>query len=324
MKRREFITTLGGAAVTWPLAARAQQAGKLPTIGVLGADATGWRPWIDAFMERLRALGWTEGRTIAIEYRWSEGLPERAAEMAAEFVQLKVDVILTNGSAVATLMRATSVIPIVFALSPDPVGGGLVASLARPGGNVTGLSIEATDLASKRLEVLREVVPGLHRLAVMVDVGYPQAVREMGEVQAAARTLGIEVVPLEIRRAEDIAPAFAALKVQADALYITIDALVLANRRDIITLALGARLPTIFGTRDYVQAGGLMSYGANFPDLFRRAADMVDKILRGAKPGDIPVEQPTKFELVLNLKTAKALGLTIPESFLSRADELIE
>jgi putative tryptophan/tyrosine transport system substrate-binding protein len=322
--RREFISALGGATVAWPLAARAQPAGRLPIIGVAGPDATGWRPWTDAFVERLRALGWIEGRTIAIEYRWSEGRPERAAEIAAEFVRLKVDVILTSGNAITTLMQATSVIPIVFPLAPDPVGGGVVASLARPGGNVTGLSIQATDLASKRLEFLREVVPGLHRLAVLVDAGYPQAMREMGEVQAAARTLGIEVAPLEIRRAEDIAPAFAALKPQADALYIAIDGLILANRTPIITLALGARLPTIFGTRDYVQAGALMSYGPNFPDLFRRAADLVDKILRGTKPGDIPVEQPTKFELVLNLTTAKALGLTIPESFLSRADEVIE
>ena len=324
MKRREFMTLLGGGMVTWPLAARAQQAGKLPTIGVLGADATGWRPWTDAFMERLRALGWIEGRTIAIEYRWLEGHPERAAEIAAEFVRLKVDVILTSGLAVTTLMQATSVIPIVFALAPDPVGGGLVASLARPGGNVTGISIEATDLASKRLEFLREVVPGLHRLALMVNVGYRQAMLEMSAVQAAARTLGIEVAPLEIRRAEDIAPAFAALKGQADALYIAIEALVLANRTPINTLALGAHLPTIFGARDYVQAGGLMSYGPNFPDLFRHDADLVDKILRGTKPADLPVEQPTKFELVINLTTAKALGLTLPESFLARADELIE
>jgi putative ABC transport system substrate-binding protein len=324
MRRRDFIKVIAGSAAAWPLAARAQQAGKLPTIGLLGADAMGWRQWTDAFTERLRALGWIEGRTVAIEYRWSEGRPERAAEIAAEFVRLKVDLILTAGSAVTTLMQATPVIPIVFALAPDPVGAGLVASFARPGGNVTGISIQATDLASKRVEFLREIVPGLHRLAVMVNVGYPQAVREMGEVQAAARTLGIDVAPLEIRRAEDIAPAFAALKAQADALYIAIESLILANRTSIITLAVGARLPTIFGTRDYVQAGGLMSYGPNFADLFRHAADMVDKILRGTKPGDIPVEQPTKFELVLNLTTAKALGLTIPESFLSRADELIE
>ena len=323
MKRREFITLLGGA-VAWPLAARAQQAGKLPTIGFLGADAAAWRPWTDAFVARLRELGWIEGRTIAIEYRWSEGRPERVAEIAAEFVRLKVDVIVANGIAVPTLEQATAVIPIVFAVAPDPVGTGLVASLARPGGNVTGLSLQQADTSSKRLELLRAVVPRLGRLAIIADVGFPQGVLEMGEVQAAARTLGLEVAPLEIRQAEDIASAFEALKGQADALYVVVDALVAANRTRIITLALGARLPTIFNTRDYVQAGGLMSYGANLPDLFRHAADFVDKILHGTKPGDIPVEQPTKFELVINLKTAKALGMTIPETFLLRADEVIE
>ena len=220
MNWREFITLLGGAAAAWPLAARAQQSGKLPTIGFLGTDASVWSPWTAAFVERLRELGWIEGRTIAIEYRWAEGRPERVAEIAAEFVRLKVDVIVTYGGAVATLKQATAVIPIVFALAIDPVGSGLVASLARPGGNVTGLSIQPTDLAGKRLELLREVVPGLRRLAIMVNVGYPQAVLEMGEVQAAARTLGLEVAPLEIRRAEDIAPAFEALKAQADALYV--------------------------------------------------------------------------------------------------------
>jgi ABC-type uncharacterized transport system substrate-binding protein len=200
----------------------------------------------------------------------------------------------------------------------------LVASLARPGGNVTGLSNQAIDLASKRLELLREVVPRLRRLAIMVNIGYPAAVLEMGEVQVAARTLSLEVALLEIRRANDIAPAFEALKAQADALYIVGDALVNANRTRIITLALGARLPIMFNTRIYVQAGALMSYGPNFLDQFRRTAELVDKILHGAKPADIPVEQPTKFELVLNLTTAKALGLMIPESLLLRADEVIE
>jgi putative tryptophan/tyrosine transport system substrate-binding protein len=324
MKRRGFIALLGGAATAWPLAALAQQAGKLPTIGFLGADASVFSPWTVAFAGRLRELGWVEGRTIAIEYRWDEGRIERDAEIAAEFVRLKVDVIVTVGPAVPTLKQATAVIPIVFSLGNDPVGGGLVASLTRPGGNVTGLSLQATDLAGKRLEILREVDPHLRQLAVMGNVGYPDVVLEMGEVQAAARTLGIEVAPLEIRRAEDIAPAFAALKTKADALYVMGDPLVAANRRRIITLALGARLPTIFNNRAFVQAGGLMSYGPNYSDLFRRTAELVDKILRGMKPGDIPVEQPTKFELILNLTTAKALGLTIPESFLLRADEVIE
>jgi putative ABC transport system substrate-binding protein len=324
MRRRKFMTLLGGVATTWPLAAHAQQPGKLMTIGFLGADPSGWGPWAAAFAGRLRELGWIEGRTIAIEYRWSEGRPTRVAEIAVEFVRLNVDVIVTMGSAVTTLKQATAVIPIVFAVATDPLGDGLVASLARPGGNVTGLSQQSTDLAGKRLGLLREAVPRIHRLAILVDIGYPGAVLEMGEVQAAARALGVDVAPLEIRRAEDIAPAFDALRPAADALYVVGDALVSANRTRIITLALGARLPTIFYSRDFVQAGALMSYGPNYPEMLRRAADLVDKILRGTKPGDIPVEQPTKFELVINLTTAKALGLTIPSSFLSLADELIE
>jgi putative ABC transport system substrate-binding protein len=324
MRRREFITLVGGAAVAWPLAVRAQQTGKLPTIGFLGADAAAFSPWTAAFVARMRELGWIEGRTIAIEYRWSEGRPERYAEIAAEFVRLKVDVIVTVGSAVPTVKQATTVIPIVFAVGIDPVGSGLVASLAHRGGNVTGLSIQATDLAGKRLELLREVVPQLHRLAIMFDVGNSQPVLEMGETQAAARTLGLEVAPLVIQRAEDIAPAFAALKPQADALYVAVDQLVVANLTRILALALGARLPTIFSTRDFVKAGAFMSYEPNYSDLFRHSADYVDKILRGTKPGDIPVEQPTKFELVINLTTAKALGRPIPESFLARADEVIE
>jgi putative ABC transport system substrate-binding protein len=324
LRRREVITLFGGAAAAWPLAARAQQPGKLPTIGFLGTDASVWRPWTAAFVERLRGLGWIEGRSIAIEYRWLEGRLDRVAEIAAEFVHLKVDCIVTNGDAVPTIKKATSVIPIVFAIANDPVGGGLVASLARPGGNVTGLSGQATDLAAKRLELLREVVPRLRRLAIMLNVGYPSAVLEMGEVQAAARALGIEVAPLEIRRAEDIAPAFDMLKPQADALYVVVDTLVSANRTRIITFALGARLPTIWNTRGFVQAGGLMSYGPNFLDLFRSTAGLVDKILRGMKPADLPVEQPTKFDMVFNLITAKAIGLDVPPTLLARADEVIE
>jgi putative tryptophan/tyrosine transport system substrate-binding protein len=322
--RRDFITLLGGAAAAWPLAARAQQPAKLPTIGFLGSDASAWGSWTAAFVQRLRELGWIEGRTIAIEYRWSEGRAERHAEIAAEFVRLKVDVIVSNAIAVPTLMQATAVIPIVFALGPDPVGAGVVASLARPGGNVTGLSNQSTDIAGKRLELLREVLPRLRRLAIIGNVDFPQGVLEMAEVQAVARGLGIKVAPLEIRRAEDIAPAFEALKAQADALYVVGDALVNVNRTRIMTFSLSARLPTIFTTRSFVQAGGLMSYGPNVSDQFRRTAELVDKILRGTKPGDIPVEQPSRFELVINLTTAKALGLTIPESFLLRADEVIE
>jgi putative tryptophan/tyrosine transport system substrate-binding protein len=324
MRRREFITLISLAVAARPLIARAQQPNRLPLIGFMGANASIFSPWTAAFVGRLRELGWIEGRTIAIEYRWSEGRPERNAEIAAEFVRLKVDVIVTLGSAVPALKRVTSDIPIVFALSTDPVGGGLVASLARPGGNVTGLSNQAADVASKRFEFLREVVPHLRRLAIMLNVNFPQAVLEMTGVQAAARKLDLEVTPLEIRAAEDIAPAFEELNAKADALYVVDDALVTANRTRILTLALGARLPAIFNNRSFVEVGGFMSYGPNFPDLFRRAADLVDKILRGAKPADIPVEQPTKFDLVFNLTTAKALGLTIPHNLLVLADEVVE
>jgi putative ABC transport system substrate-binding protein len=324
MRRREFITLISISVAARPLIARAQQPNKLPLIGFMGANASVFSPWTAAFVGRLRELGWIEGRTIAIEYRWSEGRPERNAEIAAEFVRLNVDVIVTLGSAVPALKRVTSSIPIVFALSTDPVGGGLVASLARPGGNVTGLSNQAADVASKRFEFLREVVPHLRRLAIMLNVGFPQAVLEMAGVQAAARKLDLEVTPLEIRGADDIAPAFEQLNAKGDAFYVVDDALVTANRTRILTLALGARLPAIFNNRSFVEVGGFMSYGPNFPDLFRRAADLVDKILRGAKPAEIPVEQPTKFDLVFNLTTAKALGLTIPHNLLVLADELIE
>jgi ABC-type uncharacterized transport system substrate-binding protein len=325
MKRREFIT-LGGAVAAWPLAARAQQVGKLPTIGFLGPlSQSSMSPWTAAFVQRLRELGWIEGRTVAIEYRWGEGRDERFVEIAAEFVRLKVDVIVTGGTAaVIAAKQATSVIPIVFGTAGDPVGTGLVASLAQPGGNVTGLSNQSADLPGKRVDLLRQVVPGLRRLAIMANISSPIGVLEMNEVQAAARTLGLDVVASEIRRAEDIAPAIDALKGRADALYVVTEALVNTNRIRLNTLALGARLPTLHGVRDYVEAGGLMSYGPNFPDLFRRAGEYVDKILRGAKPGGIPVEQPTKFDLAINLTTAKALGLKIPESFLLRADEVIE
>ena len=323
MRRREFIALLGSAAA-WPLAARAQQPGKLPTIGFLGADASAFSPWTAAFVAHLRELGWIENRNIAIEYRWSEGRTERYAEIAAEFVRLKVDVIVTVGSAVPTVVQVTTAIPIVFAVAIDPVGNGLVASLAKPGGNVTGLSLQAAHLAGKRLELLREVVPQLRRLAIIFNVGNAQPVLEMRETEAAARTLGIEVVPLEIRRVEDFSPAFQALRGNADALYVAIDQLMVANLMRILTLALGARLPTIFSTRDFVRGGGFMSYGPSYTERFGRAADYVDKILRGAKPGDIPVEQPTKFELVVNLITAQALGLEVPPTLLAIADEVIE
>jgi putative tryptophan/tyrosine transport system substrate-binding protein len=328
MRRREVITLLGGAAVAWPLAALAQQPAKLPTIGFLGTQTpTAQSSWTAAFVQRLRELGWIDGRTVTIEYRWAEGegRSARYAEIAAEFVALKVDVIVTNGTAtVIAAKQTTSVIPIVFASAGDPVGNGLVVSLAQPGGNVTGLSVQAPDLASKRLELLREVVPGLRHLAILANAANPIFVPEMAEVQAAARTLGLEVATSKIGRADDIAPAIDAFKGRADALYVFPDPLVDTNRNLIDTLALDARLPTMHGQRDFVEAGGLMSYGSNYEDLWRRAAEYVDKIFHGTKPADIPIEQPTKFDLVINLKTAKALGLTVPHNLLVLADEVIE
>jgi putative ABC transport system substrate-binding protein len=323
IERREFLAALGSAAA-WPLAARAQQAGKLPTIAVLGADPAVWASWTAAFEARLGQLGWLQGRTVTIEYRWAEGRATGDAEIAAEFVRQKVDVILTYATAALAVKRATSVIPVVFVLASDPIGAGLVTTLGRPDGNVTGLSQQAADLASKRVELLREVIPQLHQLVIIGNPGYSDTKREIDEVQSVARTLGLEIAPLEVRRPDDIAIAFETMKGGADALYVVGDPLTAANRTRIITFALSMRLPMIFNTREHVQAGGLMSYGPNFPDQFRRAADYVDKILRGSKPADIPVEQPTKFDLVINLTTAKALRLKIPESFLLRADEVIE
>jgi putative ABC transport system substrate-binding protein len=279
---------------------------------------------VAAFLQRLRELGWTEGRTVTIEYRWAEGHTERFAEFAAEFIRLKVDVIVAGGIATPALKRATSTIPIVFTLAPDPVGSGLVASLARPGGNVTGLSNQSVDLAGKRLELLREVIVGLRRLAIIGNGDNPAVVLEMGDVQSTAHKLGLDAATSEIRRAEDIAPAIEAFKGRADALYVASDTLMNTNRARINTFALAARLPTMLGNREYVETGGLISYAANYPDLFRRAGDYVDKILRGAKPGDLPIEQPIKFDLVINLTTAKALGLKVSETFLARADQVIE
>ena len=325
MRRREFISLLGGAAAASPLVARAQQPGKRPTIGFLGAHPSIESQRVAAFVQRLRELGWIDGRNLAIEYRWAEGRNERYAENAAEFVRLKVDVIVTVATPpTVAAKQATSVIPIVFAATNDPVGSGLVASLARPGGNVTGLSNQVSETGGKKLELLREIVPGLHRMAILANVGNPGVLLDMNEAQAAARSLGLEIIKSEISRAEDISPAIDALKGRADALYVCADPLVNTHRIGVNILAVAARLPTMHGLREYVEAGGLMSYGANVPDSFRRAADYVDKILRGARPTDLPVEQPTKFDFVINLTTAKALGLEVPATLLARADEVIE
>jgi putative ABC transport system substrate-binding protein len=327
MRRREFIAGLGGTAVAWPLTARAQQQGaKRPTIGFLvpGTPASHGK-WVAAFVQRLGELGWIEGRTVAIEYRWAEGRSERFAEIAAEFVKLKVDVIVTTATgAVIAAMQATSLTPIVFTSVADPVATGLVASVARPGGNVTGLSQQTTELGGKRLGLLREIIPRLRQVAVMYNATSPSTVSEMSEVHAAARTLSLEIAEIEVRRGEDIAPGIKSLQRRAEALYVITDPLVAINQLQINALALEAGLPTMHALREFVVSGGLISYGANFLDLFRRAGDYVDKILRGAKAAEMPVEQPTKFELVINLRTAKSLDLTFPATMLTQADEVIE
>ena len=324
MERREFIKIVCGLVGAWPLAAHAQHPGNQRLIGILGADATVWRPWTAAFVAHLRELGWIEGDTTAIEYRWAAGRSDRVSEIAAEFERRKVDVIVTYGSAVTVLRQTITSIPIVFAVAFDPVRGGLVQSLARPAGNVTGVSIQQPDLVGKRLELLRQAIPQLHRLAILSDAGYAEPMLEADRVKSTAQALGLEAARLGVWRAEDIAPAFETLRNKADALYVVSDALVAANRARIVTLALSERLPTIMSYDDYVEAGGLMSYGPDYAELFRRAADMVDKILRGTKPSDIPVEQPTKFELAINVKTAATLGLTIPQTLLATADEVIK
>jgi putative ABC transport system substrate-binding protein len=326
VKRREFISLFGGAAAAWPLTVSAQQPEKLPTIGFLGQST----PSVEsqrsgAFSQKLRELGWIEGGTVVIKYGWAEGRSEQFAKIAADFVRIKVDVIVTSGTAnVIAAKQATSIIPIVFAVAGDPIANNLVASLARPGGNATGLSTLATDLAGKRLELLRDAIPGLGRLAIIGNVDNPLSVLEMREVRTAADNLRLESVTLGLRRAEDVAPVFANMKGRADALYVVADPLLNTNRSRIHTLAMGARLPAIYNDREHVEAGGFMSYGPNFPDLYRRAAEYVDKILRGAKPGELPVEQPSRFDLAINLTTAKALGLTISPAFLARADAVVE
>lgn len=323
MRRREFVALLGAAAA-WPFAAHGQQSSKLPKVGFLGANTeAAQRTWTAAFLQRLAELGWSEGRTVALAYRWAGGGHERSAELLAELIALEPDVILTHATGnVVAAKRATLTIPVVFAVAGDPVGNGLVASLARPGGNITGLSLQQSELAGKRLELLRDVVPGLRRAGTMPTVN-PTLPLETRGFQAAATALGIEVEVAQIRRAEDIAPAIEALK-GAQALYVPQAPLVNVNRLQINELALGARLPTIYSAREMVQAGGLLSYAPNFLELFRRAAEYVDKILRGAKPAELPVEQPTKFDLVVNLRTATALGLASSPTLLARADEVIE
>ncbi len=325
MQRREFITLLGGAGAAWPLAARAQQSGKLPTVGYLGPGIR--EPdtqRVGALLQRLRELGWIEGRNILIEQRWADNHFERFSEIANDLVRLKVDVIVTLGSVVPAIKQETAAIPVIFAVDADPVGRGLVASLARPGGNITGLSVQSVELVGKRLELLREIVPEARRLGVLFNAGFSGSMQEAAATKSAAETLRLDTVLLVIRRKEDIAGVFNDLKDRVDALYVCGDPLMFANRLQINVLAIGARLPTIHSTREYAEAYGLASYGVSYLELYRRSADYVDKVLRGAKPAELPVEQPTKFEFVINLTTARALGHDLPASLLTRADEVIE
>jgi putative tryptophan/tyrosine transport system substrate-binding protein len=323
MERRQFIRGFCSGVIAWPLAAYAQQV--IPRrIGVLGADATVWKPWMAALIARLRERGWILGENLAIEYRWAEGRSWLVSQIAAEFLQQDIDVIVTYGSAIPILKQATTTIPIVFAVAYDPVRAGLVQSLAHPGGNVTGMSIQQLDLVDKRLELLREVIPQLHRLAILADAGYAETMLEADRVKSTAQAIGLEAARLGIWGSQDITSALEALEGKSDALYVVSDALIAANRARIIRLALSEHLPTIFSYDDYVEAGGFISYGPNYADLFRRAADMVDKILHGKKPGDIPIERPTKFDFAINIKTATALGLSMPPTLLAAANEVIE
>jgi putative tryptophan/tyrosine transport system substrate-binding protein len=328
MRRREFITLLGGAAVVWPLTARAQQGGKKYTIGLFSAGtklSENAPAWI-AFFSAMRELRWIEGQNVVIERRYADNRVQRQPELAAELVRLNVDVIVGVGTlAPLAAKRATSTIPIVMMAAGDPLGSGLVASLAQPGGNVTGMSLMAPDLGGKRLELLKELLPRLARVAVLWNAANPYAALVFKETQTAGRTLGIEVQSLGVRNPEDLDGAFEAARQQhPDALVSVEDPFTAAYRKRITDFAIAARLPSLYGLREDVDAGGLVSYGANLAELWRRAAGYVDKILKGAKPADLPVQQPTTFELVVNLKTARLLGLKIPPTLLTRADVVIE
>ena len=326
MNRREFITVLGGAAAAWPLAARAQQPGKIYRIAILTAGneitPASWK----VFSEALRALGWIEGKNVVFERYLADNRLDRLAEIAAELAHLNFDVIVTVGTlAPLAAKRATATIPIVMQAAGDPLGSGLVASLARPGGNVTGLSLMAPDLAGKRLEILREILREISLVAVLWNVANPYPALVFKQTEVAAKTLGIEVQSLEVRGPGDFDNALeAAVRRHATALIAVEDPLTFGYRKQITDFAAKNRLPAIYGLREFVDAGGFIAYGAHILDLWRRSTGYVDKILRGAKPSDLPVEQPTKFELVINLKTAKALGLDVPPTLLARADEVIE
>jgi putative ABC transport system substrate-binding protein len=326
MKRRDFITLLGGAAAAWPLAARGQQAGKVFRIGYITASVP--VPHLrNAFRDGLRALGWIEGKNLVYEDDlYAENRLDRLPELASELLRLKVDVIVADGTlAPLAAKRATSTIPIVLTSAGDPLGSGLVTSLARPGGNVTGLSLMQSDVGGKRLEMLKEVVPQVSRVGILWNAANPYSALVFKEAQSAAQILGVQLQSIEVRSPDDLDPALRALMQQNLGALITVgDPFVHAYRRRIADFAASNRLPAIYSSREFAEAGGLMAYGAHLADLNRRAAGYVDRILKGATPADLPVEQPTKFELVINLKTAKALGLEVPPTLLARADEVIE
>jgi putative ABC transport system substrate-binding protein len=325
MRRRKFLSLLGGAAVGWPLVARAQQMGKLYRIGILETIPMAQNAAnLDALRKGLRDLGYVEGQNLAIEYRSADGRAERFPDLASELVGLKVDLIVTRGTPAAKAAKnATRAIPVVMAAMGEPLI--VVASLAHPGGNVTGLTTFSTVLTGKRIELLKELVPSLSRVALLHDMGNPVAPPQWEETETAARSLGLQAELLDVRSLEDIGRAFeAAVRQHVDALLIGIDGLTQMHQQTLVDLAARHRLPAVYSSREFVEAGGLMGYAVSYPDLYFRAASFVDKIFRGAKPAELPVEQPIKFELVINRKTANALGVTIPPSLLVRAEEVTE
>ena len=327
IKRRKFFTLFGGAVLAWPLAVRAQPMAKVWHVGMLETTAATLNATnLDAFKQALRQLGYIEGQNLIVEYRSGDGHIERFPQLAAELVGLNVDIIITRGTPAAlAAKKATATIPIVMAAIGEPVETGMVASLARPGGNVTGLSAFVTELTAKRIEIMREVIPQLSRMALIDNMANRSVPAQWDETKRAAFALGIQPQLYDVRKAEDIERAFSsAIAQRVNALSVGNDSVVIANRIQVVQLAAKYRLPAIYATRDFVDAGGLLSYAAHYPDLYRRAAAYVDKIFKGAKPADLPVEQPTKFEIVVNLKAASALGLTVPSTLLARADEVIE
>jgi putative ABC transport system substrate-binding protein len=327
IRRREFLTLLGGAAATWPLAARAQQRGQVAHIGILETRSRELNAAnLSAFQQGLRELGYVEGHNLLLEYRSADGRTERFPGLAAELVELKVDIIVTRGTPAAlAAKKATETIPIVMAANGDPLGSGLVAGLAHPGGNITGLSALVLDLYPKRVELLRDMLPALTRIAGLFNPDSIIGLREWDEVMKSARSLGIAAELIEVRNRNALAPAFDAASGQRiEALLVGLETVTESNQELVVELAATHRIPTMYSERQFVDAGGLLAYGVRYPDLYYRAAAYVDKIMKGAKASDLPVQQPTKIELVINLKTAKALGVTVPSSLLAIADEVIE